>query len=76
MQNSKKQMTLKERIQAPTPKVFIKIRNLSGALAAAGGALLALPIDRPIVNHLAEILLIAGILISIVAQTVTTEATD
>ncbi len=76
MEAPKKKMTLTERVKAPTPRMFRVIRNLSGSLAAAGGALLALPIDRPIVNHLAEICLIAGILVGIVAQSVTTEASE
>jgi hypothetical protein len=40
-------MTLIERIQAPTPNIFKKIRNIGIVLASVSAALLAAPIALP-----------------------------
>ena len=48
-------MSVVERVKAPTPKFFRTLRNIGLALAAVGGAILAAPISVP-----ASLITIAG----------------
>ena len=48
-------MSVVERVKAPTPKFFRTLRNIGLALAAVGGAILAAPIAIP-----ASLITIAG----------------
>ncbi|GAA4777930.1 hypothetical protein GCM10023231_00450 [Olivibacter ginsenosidimutans] len=57
-----------ERVQAPTPKFFKKIRTIGLTLGAIGGALLTAPITLPpTVLSIAGYLATAGIMASAVA---------
>lgn len=40
-------MKLKERFNAPTPKFWKKVRNISGTIAGIGGLLLTAPVSIP-----------------------------
>ncbi|MCL4637704.1 MAG: hypothetical protein M5Z89_01845 [Olivibacter sp.] len=62
-----------ERIKAPTPKFFKKIRTIGLTLGAIGGALLTAPITLP-----ATVITIAGYLATagIVASAISTVAKD
>ncbi|MFD2960167.1 MULTISPECIES: hypothetical protein [Olivibacter] len=62
-----------ERIKAPTPKFFKKIRTIGLTLGAIGGALLTAPITLP-----ATVVTIAGYLATagIVASAISTVAKD
>lgn len=65
-------MNLKERMQAPTPRFFKKIRNAGMALTALSAALLSAPIAIPIiVMKTAGYLAVAGAVASAVSQTAT-----
>jgi hypothetical protein len=57
---TKKTLSIKERLNAPTPSFFRKIRNIGLTLGAIGGALLAAPVTLP-----AAVLTVAGYLITI-----------
>lgn len=64
--------TLKERLAAPTPRFFKKIRNAGLVLAAASAALLASPVALPaVVVQVAGYLAVAGSVASAVSQTTT-----
>ena len=66
-------MKIVERIQAPTPKFFIQLRNISLLLATLGASLLAAPIALPaVVLKIAGYIAVAGAAGSAVSQTVTT----
>jgi hypothetical protein len=59
-----------ERLSAPTPKFFKKVRNIGLVLAAVSGTLLAAPIALPaIVIQIAGYLAVASSVASAVAQT-------
>lgn len=61
-----------ERIGSPTPKFFIKLRNVSLVLAALGGSILAAPVALPtVVLQIASYLAVAGAVGSTVSQAVT-----
>ena len=63
--------TLGERLAAPTPRFYKKIRNAGLVLAAASAALLATPVALPaVVVQLAGYLAVAGSVATAVAQTV------
>lgn len=47
MKKNKNQPGLAERIKAPTPKFFKKIRNAGLLLGAVGGSMLAAPVALP-----------------------------
>jgi uncharacterized membrane protein HdeD (DUF308 family) len=66
-------MTIKERMQAPTPKFFRVLRTIGLALAAAGGTLMAAPVVLPAtVITAAGYLLVAGGVMTAVSQTAVT----
>ena len=65
-------MTIKQRLNEPTPKFFKKVRNIGLALAAAGTALLASPIALPpVVIKIAGYLAVAGGVAGAVSQATT-----
>lgn len=65
-------MTIKERIQAPTPPFFKKLRNLSLILAAISGSLMAAPVALPaILIKAAGFLAVGATVSSAVSQTAT-----
>ena len=64
--------TLKQRVQAPTPRFFKKIRNVGLALAAVSATILAAPVTLPaVVVQAAGYLAVAGSVASAVSQTTT-----
>ncbi len=71
-----KEMTVIERVKAPTPKFFKTLRTLGLALAAIGGALLAAPVALPaaLISVAGYVILAGGVIIA-VSQTAV-EATD
>jgi hypothetical protein len=65
-------MNIIERIQAPTPRFFVKLRNISLALATLGATFLASPVALPaILLKVAAYLVVAGTAGTAVSQTVT-----
>ncbi|MCW3074294.1 MAG: hypothetical protein JWP69_1363 [Flaviaesturariibacter sp.] len=63
-------MTLLQRIKAPTPAFFKKVRMLSLSIAAAGATLLGLPVSLPHqLYQLAGYLVVAGTVAAAVCQT-------
>ena len=63
-------MSVVERVKAPTPKFFKILRTLGLALATAGGALLAVPIALPAaVISIAGYVALAGSVMTAVSQT-------
>ena len=70
-------MNIIERVQAPTPAFFRKLRNISLALAAIGGAVLAVPAGLPaIVLKIAGYIAVAGAVGGTISQAVTTGDED
>lgn len=66
-------MNIVERIASPTPKFFIKLRNISLVFATLGASILAAPIALPvIVMQVAGYIAVAGAVGSAVSQAVTT----
>ena len=67
-------MNLKERYTKKTPKFFRKMRNIGIALAAAGGAIIAVPITLPAaVITVATYLTVAGTVATAVSQAVVSD---
>ena len=67
-------MNIINRIQAPTPKFFRKVRSIGLVLAAVSATLLATPIALPaVVVQVAGYLAVAGSVATAVAQTATEE---
>lgn len=65
----KKNMTLVERLTAPTSKFFRIVRNVGLCLAAAGGAIIAAPVTLPAaLVTVAGYLTVAGSVMTAVAQ--------
>ena len=63
-------MTLLQRIKAPTPVFFKKVRNLSLSVASAGVALLGLPVMLPLLlQQVSGYLIVAGTVAAAVCQT-------
>lgn len=63
-------MNIVERMTAPTPKFFKKVRTLGLCLVAAGGAIVASPIALPLIIVAAgNYLIVAGSVAMAVAQT-------
>jgi hypothetical protein len=59
-----------ERVTAPTPKFFKKVRNIGLALAAISGTLLTAPIALPaVIIKIAGYLAVASTVASTVSQT-------
>lgn len=58
------------RVQAPTPKFFKKLRNISLAVAGIGTTILAAPVALPaVVLKIAGYLAVAGAVAGTVSQT-------
>ena len=71
---SKKRMNIWERLMAPTPSFFRKIRRVGLILTALSGSVLAAPlVFPPLVLAIATGLGIAGSVATAVSQTVTQE---
>lgn len=65
-------MSIKERVQSPTPNFFKKIRNIGLILAAVGGAIITAPVALPaVVVNIAGYLAVAGGIASAVSQATT-----
>lgn len=63
------QMSLVERVKAPTPKFFRVLRSIGITVAAIGGAILAAPVALPaIVVNIAGYLALAGTVATTVSQ--------
>lgn len=64
-----KELSVLERLKAPTPKFFKKLRTIGLILAAAGGALVTAPVMLPtIVVTIGGYLIVAGTVASAVSQ--------
>jgi len=67
-------MTLQQRLNAPTPKFFKKVRNIGLVLAAVSGAVLTAPVALPaVIVKIAGYLAVAGGVATAVSQAVTNE---
>ena len=65
-------MTIKERIQSPTPRFYKKLRNISLVLAGISATILTSPAALPaVVIKLATYLGVGASVASVVSQTVT-----
>ena len=63
-------MTIKQRVQAPTPRFFKKVRNVGLVLAALSATVLTAPIALPAaVTQVASYLAVAATAASAVSQT-------
>ncbi|RAI97725.1 hypothetical protein LX64_05029 [Chitinophaga skermanii] len=61
---------LMNRLVAPTPPFFIKLRNIGLVLATIGGAIISLPFELPYyLKEWAAVLTAAGTVMSGVSQT-------
>jgi uncharacterized membrane protein HdeD (DUF308 family) len=70
-QKKHKEMSILERLKAPTPKFYRVLRNLGLCLAAAGGVLVATPIAIPVaIVTFGGYLIVAGSVATAIAQTV------
>lgn len=70
-------MDLFERLERPTPHFFQRLRNIGLGLTAIGGAILAGPIALPVLLlQIAEYLIVAGTVASVVSQTVINDGAD
>ena len=62
-------LSLLDRLKAPTPNLFKKIRNIGICLAAVGGAIIAAPVTLPAVAiTIAGYLTVAGSIMTAVSQ--------
>lgn len=62
-------MNLVERLQAPTPKFFKKLRTIGLILVAAGGTIVASPVALPaVIVTAAGYLIVAGSVATAVSQ--------
>ncbi|ANE51561.1 hypothetical protein [Flavisolibacter tropicus] len=62
-------MTIQQRLKAPTPKFFKKVRNIGLVLAAVSGSLLTAPVALPaIIVKVAGYLAVAGGVATAVSQ--------
>ena len=65
-------MSIKERIHAPTPPFFVKLRNIGLAVVAISTTILTAPLALPaILLKIAGYLAVAGTVAATVSQTVT-----
>ncbi len=75
MLKTRKEAELLERVKAPTPKFFKKVRTIGLTLGAIGAALLAAPVALPpLVVTLAGYLATAGLVAGAVSATAKEEA--
>jgi hypothetical protein len=61
-------LTVVQRLTAPTPKIFKIFRTVGLALAAAGGAILAAPAMPVILVSIAGYMTVAGAVMTAVSQ--------
>ncbi len=67
---SQKELSIVERISAPTPKFFRTLRTIGLVLGAVGGALLAAPVALPAtLVAVAGYVVLAGGVITAISQT-------
>ena len=67
-------MTIKQRIQSPTPDFFKKVRTISMILAAVSASILAAPIALPaVILQVAGYIAVAGSVATAISQVTTTE---
>ena len=67
-------MKIKQRIKAPTPPFFKKVRNIGLAIAAIGTTVLAAPVSLPaIILKIAGYLAVAGSVAGGISQTAVKE---
>ncbi|GGK48215.1 MULTISPECIES: hypothetical protein [Flavobacteriaceae] len=67
-------MKITERYKKPTPTFFRKLRNIGIALAATGGAIIAVPIALPAtIVTIATYLTVAGTVATAVSQAVVSD---
>ena len=65
-------MTINERIQAPTPPFFKKLRNIGLAILAVATAIMSAPVTLPaILLKIAGYLAVAGTVAATISQTAT-----
>lgn len=65
-----KELSIKQRFLAPTPKFWKKVRNIGLTIGALGGGLLTLPVSLPAsVITLAGYMVATGTLTGILSQT-------
>ena len=70
-------MNIIDRVNAPTPRFFIKLRNISLVLATLGASILAAPMALPaVVLKIAGYIAVAGGVGTTVSQTVTTTESE
>ena len=70
-------MNVLERVQAPTPKFFLRLRNISLILATLGASVMAAPIALPaVVLKIAGYIAVAGAVGGTVSQTVTGQESE
>ncbi len=70
--NTQPDLTLAQRVLAPTPSFFKKVRTIGVILGVIGASLLAAPVALPaVVVSIGGYLTLAGSIISAVAQTAT-----
>ncbi|MFT3752878.1 MAG: hypothetical protein QM800_08365 [Paludibacter sp.] len=71
-------MSVVERVKAPTPKFFKTLRTIGLALAAIGGAVLAAPVAVPaaLVNIAGYVALAGGVMTAVSQTAVDTNAKD
>jgi len=63
-------MSVVDRVKAPTPKFFKTVRSIGLALAAVGGAILAAPVALPVgLVSIAGYVALAGGVMTAVSQT-------
>lgn len=61
--------TLKQRLKAPTPKFFKKLRNIGIAVTAVAATILTAPVALPaVIIKIASYLAVAGTTISVASQ--------
>lgn len=70
-------MELFKRLKEPTPKFFIRLRNIGIGLTAIGGAIVTLPVLMPaVLSTIAGYLIVAGTVASVVSQTAINDGKD
>jgi uncharacterized membrane protein HdeD (DUF308 family) len=72
------EMTIVERVKAPTPKFFKTLRTIGLALAAVGGAILAAPVAVPaaLVTIAGYVALAGGVMTAVSQTAVDSKTTD
>jgi hypothetical protein len=65
-------LTVVQRLTAPTPKIFKILRTVGLSLAAAGGAILAAPAMPVILVSVAGYLTVAGAVMTAISQVAVT----